>query len=384
MEQLLAGQTLFDGGAELSGAITEAAYAATDPLVLRRLRETGVPFLVDPQTIRFTGERLLETQALLDLDYAPEVPLAADGLADLNAREFAAKVLAFQQACGACAYIAPALPAYDKDTEAWADANLRLLEASCELNGSGAIERRPLLAQLAPGRNAMGNPEATLAPLLDLPVDGAYAEPLAMDTLRDSVEKLYRYVHYLKVLEDGGLPVIASRVGPFGPLLTALGISSFSSGLGDAENSNLSALNRRRTEREQGRRSGGGRRRVYLHSLRLTVFEDKAVPLLADERLRAQFNCDLGCCRYADLAELVSRGPNHYLWTRNAEVRRVAEVPTRGARIDLLHEELRDAQAVARTVRRTLFDKQKELPALDHLDRWLSLLAREQQARSAA
>lgn len=384
MEQLLAGQTLFDEGAELSGAITEAAYAATDPLVLRRLREAGVPFLIDPQSNRFSGERLVETQALLDLDYAPEVPLRADGLADLDARELAMRALAFQQEHGACAYIAPALPAHDADADAWADANHRLLEASCALNGSGSIERRPLLAQLAPGPRAVGDPEAALALLLDLPVDGAYVEPLTMNTMRDSVEKLYRYVHYLELLEDGGLPVIASRVGPFGPLLTALGISSFSSGLGDAESCNLAALNRRKTERDRERGGGGARRRVYLHPLRITVFEDKASPLLADERLRGHFSCDLGCCRYAQIDGLAGRGPSHYLWTRNAEVRRITESPTRGARVDRLHEELRNAQAFGRTVRRSQFDRQKDLPDFGHLDRWLSLLAREQQARSAA
>lgn len=384
MEQLLAGQTLFDGGAELSGAITEAAYAAIDPLVLRRLREAGVPFLIDPQSNRFSGERLVETQALLDLEYAPKAPLRADELADLDARELAAGALDFQQERGACAYIAPALPTYDADADLWADANRRLLEASCALNGSASIERRPLLAQLTPGRKALEDPDAAVAALLDLPVDGAYVEPLAMNTMRDSVEKLYRYIRYLELLEDGGLSVLASRVGPFGPLLTALGVSSFSSGLGDAESCNLAALNRQKTERDRERGGGGSRRRVYLHPLRLTVFEDKAAPLLADESLRAHFSCDLGCCRYAQVDELASRGPSHYLWTRNAEVRRIGDAPTRSARIDQLHEELRTAQAIARTVRRSQFDRQKELPDFGHLERWLSLLARQQQARSAA
>lgn len=74
----------------------------------------------------------------------------------------------------------------------------------------------------------------------------------------------------------------------------------------------------------------------------------------------------------------------HYLWTRTGEVRRIAESPTRSAPVDRLHEELRNAQAIGRTVRRSQFDRQQDLPDFGHLDRWLSLLAREQQARSAA
>lgn len=150
------------------------------------------------------------------------------------------------------AYIAPALPGYDQDADHWADANRRLIEASSALDGSGEIEQRPLLAMLAPGPSALHEPERALAPLLDLPIDGAYVEPLAMHSNADGVEKLYRYVRFLGVLEEAGLPVIASRVGPFGPVLTALGVSSFSSGLGEAESANLAALNRARTADRAG------------------------------------------------------------------------------------------------------------------------------------
>lgn len=384
LEQILAGQTLFDGGAELSGAITEASYAATDPLVLRRLRETGVPFLIDPQTLRFCGERFLETDALQGLDYAPSGLITAESSPDLDAREFARRVLDFQQRQGVGAYIAPALPGYDRDANVWAEANRALTEASCALNGSGEIEKRPLLAFLAPGRRALEDPDALIEPLLDLPLAGAFVEPLAMNTTRDGVEKLYRYIDLLETLEEAGLPVVASRVGSFGPVLTALGISSFSSGLGEAESSNLASLNRPKTKREKEASGGGGSRRVYLHPVRLTVAEALAAPLLADPKVRAHFACDLGCCHYATVSDLPNRGVSHYLWSRNDEVRRVSQLPTKTSRIDALHEELRDAQAIARVLRKAHFARQQKLPSFEHLDRWLSLLARRKQARTAA
>lgn len=384
LEEILTGSTLFDAGAELRGALAEATYAAKDPPILRRLRDTSVPFLVEPQTLRFSGEAFTEIGSFEGLPYAPPRVVDARNLSDIDAPALATGVLRFEQEMGAAAYVAAALPFYDRDAEDWADANKRLLIASCDANGSGEIEQKPLLAQIAPGPAALFRPEEIIEPLLDLPVAGAYIEPLTFNAARDSVEKLFRYVRFLEVFEEAGLPVVASRVGALGPVLTALGVTAFSSGLGEAEASNLASLNRKRTVKEKGSDGPRGSKRIYLAPLRTTMKRRQAELILSREGLRARFSCSLGCCRFSELDDLPARSRHHYLWSRNEEVRTIREQPTRTAKIDLVHEGLRDARELSRLVRRTLFSEQHELPSFDHVDRWLRALAREQEARAAA
>src|SRR3954466_39888 len=69
IEDALAGPTLFDRGVRLRGGVVEATYAAADPPLLKRLREDSVPYIVDPQTTRFTGERFLQVEHFERLPY---------------------------------------------------------------------------------------------------------------------------------------------------------------------------------------------------------------------------------------------------------------------------------------------------------------------------
>jgi hypothetical protein len=84
------------------------------------------------------------------------------------------------------------------------------------------------------------------------------------------------------------------------------------------------------------------------------------------------------------LDELPERARSHFLWTRNDEVRRIRELETSSMKLDLIHEELRDARELGRQVRRTLIGNLRELPSLDHPDRWIRVLGREAEARAAA
>jgi hypothetical protein len=384
LEEVLAGSTLFDQGVQLRGAITEATYAADNPPILRRLRDGSVPFLVEPQTLRFTGEAFLETASFSGLPYTPSDIVTAAVAGQLDAPAFARQVLGFEQEHGTAAFISPAFPLYDRELESWIAANARLLQAACDANGSGEIEARPMLAQIAPGRKAIDDPDSQIESLMDLPVDGVYMQPLLLNPAADSVEKLVRYVRMLEAFESTGLPVIAARMGAFGILLTALGISAFDSGLGQAEASNLASLNRKRPERERSKTGARGTRRVYLGPLKTTMVARQAELLLGEPVLRGTFACDLGCCRFQGLEELPERARHHYLWTRNAEVRTVRELETASMKRDFVHEELRNAREVARLVRRTLIGSLRDLPSLDHVDRWIRVLAREAELRAAA
>lgn len=384
LEEALAPSTLFDEGVQLRGSIVEATYAAEDPPILRRLGDGSVPVLIEPQTLRFTGEAFLETGTFSALPYTPTERITAEGVAQVNAHDIAKKVLAFEQEKGCAAYISPAWPLHDRGREQWITANQKLLQATCDANGSGDVEQRPLLAQVAPGRAATEDPDALIATLMDLPIDGVYVQPLVLNAMTDSVEKLLRYVKLLEALEEAGLPVVASRVGAFGAVLAALGISAFDSGLGLAEASNLASLNRKKTKNERSKKGPKGSRRIYLSPLRTTLPARQAELILNHPGLAGRFACDLGCCRFQRLDELPERARQHFLWTRNEEVRAIRSLETRSMKLDLIHEELRTARETGRLVRRTLMSNLRELPSFDHTDRWIRVLGREAEARAAA
>ena len=386
IEEALAGPSLFDRGVRLEGAVVEASYAAEEPPLLKRLREEAVPQLIDPQTLRFTGERFVSVERLAGLPYAPAGPITAQTFTTVQAEALARGVMLFQQTSSAACYLAAGLPCYDDDLPTWLDHNERLRAAACKANGGSDLDRRPLIAQLAPGRKALAEPGVVSRRLLDYPIDAVYVQPLRLNPVGDSLEKLAGYVGFLLALRDEGLPVIAGRVGAFGLLLQALGISAFDSGLSRAEAFELAGLNRPLTERERNNpgKGGGPDRRIYFERLKTTLPGRHAARVLADRDLRSRFTCTLGCCEHGGFEELPDRRRTHYLWTRHHEIEELRNSPTLGMREDAVHEQLRDAREEAVVVRRTLAGQTDDLPAFDHLERWIGVLIREGGLSQAA
>lgn len=101
IEDALAGATLFDAGVKIDAAVVEATYAVEDSPLLKRLRESGVPQLVDPQTLRFTGERFLTVAQFGQVPYRPEKPITAHAFTPADANDLARQVLRFEQGVGA-------------------------------------------------------------------------------------------------------------------------------------------------------------------------------------------------------------------------------------------------------------------------------------------
>lgn len=388
IDDALAGPTLFDQGVRLDGAIVEASYAASEPPLLQRLQQEQVPQLLDPQTLRFTGERYRSVPQLANLPYAPPAPITSETFTAARADELARETLLFEQQAGVACYLAAALPYYDRDLGAWLDHNERLLAAASAMNGGLDLDRRPLMAQVAPGRRALADPQLILRRLLDYPIDAVYVQPLRLNPVGDSLEKLAQYARFLRALSAEGLRVVAGRVGAFGLLLLALGVDAFDSGLNQAEAFELSALNRAITdhEREQKREglTGGADRRIYLELLKTTLRGKHANRIIGDRSLRARFTCAHGCCRHGGFDELPDRRRQHYLWVRHHEIGELRARPTAGMRIDLVHEQLRDAREAASVVRRALGRETLDLPNFSHLERWIGVLAREGVAREAA
>lgn len=377
----MAGDTLLGEGARLDGVVIEASYAADRPPLLKRLADDRVPRLIDPQTVRFAGARFLQVPKLAELSYAPDRPITPDEMNAAQSHELARGALAFAQDRGTDAYLAPGVPLLDTNLTEWTALNQLMLAGACAANGTGEIERKPLLAYVAPGAAAMANPEPIVASLLDLPIDGVYVQPTRLDPVRDSLEKLARFVQFCAAVRDAGLPIIVGRVGAFGLVLQALGITAFDSGLGHAEAHDLADLNRPLTEKQLAKLAekggGGAANRVYLTLFKTTMMAEHARPLLASSELRAELTCSHGCCRFRALEELPDRARTHYLFERRAEVDALAAIDLTTMRIAHMEAELRRACDLSERARRVV---DAPLPDFSHTDRWLRLLAREQHA----
>ncbi len=384
IEEALAGATLFADSLNPRGVVIEASYAASDPPLLKRLREDRIMRIVESQSLRFTGARFLEVEALATLPYAPNRPIMVADFTRQRAAEFARRALDFQQNVGADLYLAPGLPLYDHELQAWLSANDEILAAACAGNGGASLDRKPMLAMLAPGAVAMSRPDEMVRRLLDHPIDGVYVQPLRLNPVSDSLEKLARFVQFTHAIRSAGLPIIVGRVGAFGLVLQALGVTAFDSGLGQAEGHDLASLNRPTTERERLRReagenSGGPARRVYLEALKTTFDAKAADAILADGNIRHRFTCKRACCRFRGFEDLADRARPHYLWTREGEVDAMRRLSLPSMRMTHIEGELRAARDVATVVRRTLEHHDLKVPDFGHLDRWLGLLAREQE-----
>jgi hypothetical protein len=387
IEQALAGATLFDRGVKLEGAVVEATYAAGEPPLLQRLAADGVPQLVEPQTVRFCGGRYLQVERLRGLPYAPSSPIAADNFARPAAVSLARAVLQFEDRAGAACYLAAGVPYFDREADGWLRLNDELLAASCALNGTADIPRRPLIAQVVPGPKALANPERIVNRLIDYPLDAVYVQAQRLNPVHDNLEKLAQYVRFLLTLDANGLSVIAGRVGAFGLVLQALGIPSFDSGLNQAEAFDLSSLNRALTDRELERRKqgkGGGDRRIYFELLKTTLKGRHAAAILANIGLRGRFTCTLGCCQHRGFEDLSKRRREHCLWIRHHEVDDMRTKSTGALRLDHVHEQLRDAREHGAAVRRALAQPAGDVPNFDHIDRWIGVLAHEGGLAAAA
>lgn len=381
IEDALGDATLFEERVPLGGAVLEAAYAATDPAVARRLRSEHVPLVLDPHSLRFTGPGFLEVERVADLPYAPAAPIVPAEVTDATARDLAAGTARFALEAFAATYTVPGLPLADKSLERCVVANHRLTEAACDLNGTGELERKPVIALVAPGRKAMVSPELVLDWLVDLPVAGVYLQPLNFNPTRDSAEKLAAYIAYAQACAEVGLPVICGRLGAFGLVVQALlGTPAFDSGLGDAEGFALSPQLRRPSPPKEDKPSGGGNRRIYFEPLKTTLQGKHALPLLTEPSVRSRLTCSLGCCRFRGFEDLASRRRAHYLRTRVAEVEALARRPE-PLRVAAVAEELTTAREHAKVVRRALFAANVSPPTFEHLDRWLGLLARGEPLR---
>lgn len=336
IEQTLAPPSLFSSGLHLLGATVESTFAVGAPPLLDRLSEAGTPYILDPCSLRFRTDAFLDVGSVQKLPYAPGSPISPDSTTDGLVKE----TLAFQATTKAAAYTAPCLPWLGR-TDGWLELNARILQQAAATIGVD-VDRRPLVALVAPDWDSLREPRASLERLADVPIEAIYAQPTRLLPTHDSVEKLVTYVRFLLEASALGIPVIAGRVGAFGLVLQVLGIPVFDSGLGEAESFDLASLTRRKTERP-GKGGGGRRRRIYLEPLKSTVTADDLDAILAEPELRSRFICQLECCRWSGWEGLADRRRPHYLHARSHEVAEIASQPNQAMRVNHVHTQLQRA-----------------------------------------
>jgi hypothetical protein len=378
LEDALGGGTLFDEATTISGAVVEAAYAADGPPLLDRFRTDRVPTIYDCHSLRFAGEAFLGVARIAGLPFAPDAPVKPETFDDVQAEQLVRATFEFVQERGASAYTIPGLPLFDQDRDGWIEVNRRIAEAACRVNGAGDLERRPLIATIAPGRSAMNDPGIVLDWLLDLPVDGVHFLPTNFNAVRDSVEKLTRYVEYVDACATSHLGVLLGRSGAFAEVVHArVGRVAFDSGLGIAEAHVLSRQLRPTPSRREQRRGGAGKR-LFLEPLMTTLRDKHAVPLLSDALIRGRLVCPHACCRFRGFEDLLDRRRPHYLRTKTEGARRLWSVP-QGLRRTIVAERIQTARENARLAVRLLRHQGIEPPTFDHLERWAVILGDDAQ-----
>lgn len=357
----------------LNEVVVEAAYAATDPPLLPRLKHLAIPYAIDPQTVRFANPGFLKKPTIAGLPYAPDVPLRP-ARAGSAFDEVVRGAMRFADEHDSDVYLAPALPVYAAtlpEVRQFQSSH----EAAFDLMAS-EVTSRPLFAYIAPSLRVLKSPFAVYERLLDRPFAGAYVQPLRLHPRQDSVERLISYVSFLLEGKRYGHQIVAGRAGTFGLLLMALGIDAVDSGLGERETYDLASLDREVRPREDRSGAGGRSQSVYLEPLLTSVPHKSAKLVLQHPALRGRFICEQGECQYAGLEGQLDRPRAHFFHVRPAELAQLRSRPTIDLRIQWLGERLRSASDLAVTVNRVLDDDGQETIGLDHLQRWSSVLVR--------
>lgn len=372
IEKLIAPRDPGETAPTLGGAVIEASYVQTDPPLLAHLAEARIPWMVDPQSIRFASPGFREIGRLRRLPYAPTAPLDPSRLTR-DVEDMVRGALEFQAQAEPSMYLVPALP-LSRPSAAILRTFAELHTLAADLNGT-AVPYRPMVAAAYPSADVIRGMFSVFE-RLDRTFAGAYVLPLQLNPKRDSVERLVAYARFLEHAQASGLRVVAGRAGVFGLLLASFGIENFDSGLGERESFSLSRLSRVREPDPGGKRDGGRQSRVYVSPLRSTLAWKDAEAMLEMRSLRAQLTCDIGDCRFGGYRHALDHHREHFFHCRAAELDALRQRRTTELRVPLVMEWLRTAMETGRLVNRVR--EEQGLPALnfEHLETWRAVLTR--------
>jgi hypothetical protein len=357
----------------LGGAVIEASYVHTDPPLLARLGEERIPWVIDPQSVRFASAGYLQVARVRGLPFAPEAPLDPSRFSAATER-MVRRSMEFQAQAEPAMYLVPALP-LTKPSAAVFRTFAKIHERASDLNGN-AVPYRPLVAAAYPSADVLRG-RFSVFERLDRAFAGAYVLPLQLNPRHDSVERLVAYARFLEHAQTLGLRVVAGRAGAFGLLLAAFGIENFDSGLGERESFSITRLTRVRPPVEPGgKRDGGRQARVYLAPLRSTLSWSDANALLETGALRAQLSCDVGACRFGGYRYALENHREHFFHTRANELESLRSRRSPELRVQLVMQWLRTATDTGRLVNRVRAEESKAAIDFEHLENWRAVLTR--------
>lgn len=376
-------RSLFHEDLRLSGAVVDATFAVKRPPLLDVFRGRGIPYIVDPESLRFASPAYRDVDRLAALPYAPAAPLSlATSLEDI--RSLVRGSLDVQGQAGAAAYVVPSVP-LDNNGDALI-LNRRLGQAARDVIGID-VDRLPVIMTVAPATRVLRDPAPVARVLSDLPVDEVHVQPLRFRPTELSLASLERYLDYLLALRAVGLPVGAGRVGAFGLVLLALGIDGFDSGLTTAEAFDLSGSVRSASSRRVAKANGdatergGRRRRFYISQLKTTVMRP-VMDVIDSRALRHRFTTSLPCCA-AGFGSHLEHGREHCLFARNEEASELIALAPR-LRAAVLAGQLAEARDTAAVLTRAVEKTDVRAPSFEHLETWRRLLlGRAEKVRAA-
>jgi hypothetical protein len=372
IEKLIAPREVGDSDCALGGAVIEASYVQTDPALLAHLGEARIPWMVDPQSVRFASPTFGRIARLRQLPYAPSAPLDP-GRLTIAVEDMVRGALEFQAQAEPSMYLVPALPLI-RPSAAVLRTFARIHTLAADMNGS-VVPFRPIVAAAYPSADVLRG-RFSVFDRLDRTFAGAYVLPLQFNPKRDSVERLVAYARFLEHAQESGLRVVAGRAGAFGLVLAAFGIENFDSGLGERESFSLARLSRVREPRPSGERDGGRQQRVYIWQLRSTIAWEDADRLLESPAVRAQLACTLGACRFGGYRFALDRRREHFFHARAAELEELRSRGTTELRVQLVMDWLRSAIDTGRLVNRVREEEGLAPLNFEHLETWRAVLTR--------
>jgi hypothetical protein len=356
----------------LGGAVIEASYVRTDPPLLAHLAEERIPWMIDPQSVRFASAGYREVGRIRGLPYAPEAPLDP-GRFSAPVERMVRGAIAFQAQAEPSMYLVPALPLSRASAAVFRTfARIHALAADVASND---VPYRPIVAAAYPSADVLRG-RFSVFERLDRTFAGAYVLPLQFNPRKDSVERLVAYARFLEHAQGLGLRVVAGRAGVFGLVLAAFGIENFDSGLGERESFSLTRLTKVRPHEPGEKRDGGRQARVYIGPLRSTIAWDDAEAILEMPAIRAQLTCTLGQCRSGGYRYALEHHREHFFHTRAAELGALRARRSTDLRVQLVMEWLRTAIDTARLVNRVREEQKLQPLDFEHLDTWRAVLTR--------
>ena len=365
LDQLLS-PGLFNGAAHLDAVIVEGARSdRIRPITAIRQKLTpGSLFLCDLQLFRMQRENRAP-------DWDGDGSLCPEQFRQGSFRsDFIRKNLWTQEAVGATHILAPAFYAGSRASPWHHVNNLLLEEVLCK------VDPDRLYATICGDYREFCQPlraEGLADHLARLGVKNVYALLSPIAATDDNASKLMSYSQLLMTLQQRGLSTFAARQPAFGLGLLALGVSTFDSGIAEAEKFDYQRIRR---ERGRSRRKGapGAQprgRRIYLPQLLTSLSERAALEIYKTSGLCSSFVCRLPCYEDEQLAVATIRNREHFLYVRLKEIEDLRGRPP-SWRIEEIHNRLRTARQLADKVMLTLPHTFRR--RFSHLDVWNRVL----------